>query len=54
MKVEGCKLGGIHFLNEVKLCQQQTATSKHLIRAVSLNEYDSNQTQPVATTNNKR
>jgi hypothetical protein len=53
MKVEGCKLGGINFLNRVKLCQQQTPTSKHLICAVSLNENDSNQTQPVATTNNK-
>jgi hypothetical protein len=48
MKVEGCKLGGIHFLDTVKLCQQQTATSKHLICGVSLNEYGHNQTQPVA------
>jgi hypothetical protein len=53
MKVEGCKLGGIHFLDTVKLCQQQRATSKHLICAASLNEYDRNQTQPVAATINK-
>jgi hypothetical protein len=53
MKVDGCKLGGIHYLDTVKFRQQQRATSKHLICAVSLNEYDSNKTQLVAATNNK-